>query len=425
MGILNSPGKDLNQGGMIMTDATVYRFTEPLGDPGTFVESATQFIEKHVADDEKVVCALSGGVDSSVTAMVFNKAIGDRLYPIHFDTGFMRRIRGVKEVKQVADWFGDLDNFELIDKSELFQENVFGMENSEKKRKAFRSTYEQVLNEKIDEIGAKVITQGTIRPDIMETEGQIKSQNNVDTDFDVEKMVEPITSLYKPHVRLLAKELELPQEIYYRQPFPGPGLSVRTVGTINEEKLENEKIANDLVEQFIEEYFEENYGKPNLWDGFSGSRIPFQYFAGTFDGDVSKNNEISDYLKGLGLEAEAYTLENSATGVKETEGGRNRVYAPPVVLKGDLKEETVYPLGKRIPERFEVSRVLYQLAASGEGEWITSIRAVDSEDAIDAQPLAVPFKKLTELGEEIVQGTDSFSAAYDVSPKPPATIEYE
>lgn len=409
-----------------MVRATVYRNTISLEDSESFLESTTDFIEEHVSKDEKVVCALSGGVDSSVTAKIFERAVGDRLYPVHFDTGFMRRIRGEEEVKMVAEMFGDMENFELIDKSGLFHERVFGMEDSEDKRKAFRATYEEVLNESIAEIGANVITQGTIRPDIMETEGEIKSQNNVDTNFDVEKMVEPLAGLYKPHVRLLAKELGFSEGLYFRQPFPGPGLSVRAVGTITDEKLENEKVANDLVERFVEGYFEKNYGRPNLWDEGSGSRIPFQYFAGTFDGKVEENREVNEYLENLGLDASALTLSNRATGVEVEGGVRKRVYASPVLVKGDLEQEMVYAIGKRLPEKFDVSRVLYQLSGSlNYGNWVVSIRAVDSEDAIDAEPLSIPLSELQDVADGIVGKTDTSIVAYDVTPKPPATIEYE
>ncbi len=409
-----------------LPEATVYRYTESLEDAEKFLKSAASFIQERVSKDEKVVCALSGGVDSSVTAMIFEKAIGDRLYPIHFDTGFMRKIEGEEEVNLVEEEFGHMKNFELIDKSDLFHENVFGIKNSEEKRIAFRNTYEHVLNEKIKEIGAKAITQGTIRPDIMETKGEIKSQNNVDTNFDVNKMIEPLTGLYKPQVRLLARESGLPEGIYLRQPFPGPGLSVRTVEKINDYKLENEKTANDYLERFVENYFEEKYGRMNLWDQVSGSRIPFQYFSATFDNEMEKSEKINSYLKELGLEAEAFSLKNKATGVVEEDGEKQRVYAPVILLRGNLEQEIVYYLGKQIPKRFEASRVLFQLASSGDDkDWIVGLRIVDSEDAITAEPLKLPFDDLEVVGEKIVEVTDTSIVGYDVSPKPPATIEYE
>ncbi|KXA90740.1 hypothetical protein AKJ57_03925 [candidate division MSBL1 archaeon SCGC-AAA259A05] len=406
-------------------EATVFRFTNSLEDPRKFLKEATKFVEENVSSGEKVVCALSGGVDSSTTAEIFRRAIGEKLYPLHFDTGFMRRINGEEEIKLVEENFKDFENFELIDKKETFYENIFGIEDAEEKRKSFRSTYEQVLNEKIEEIGATVMTQGTIRPDILETEGKIKSQNNVDTDFDVEKLVEPLAGLYKPDVRKLARELGFPEKKWMRQPFLGPGLSARTVGVVNRKKLENEKIANDLVEGFVERYFKENYGRGGLWDEVVGARIPFQYFAVTLDSGMETHGEINEYLRNLGLDAESFSLENKATGVKEVGGERERVYSPPVLLRGNLEPEVLHYLGREVPNRFGVSRVLFQLVRSEGADWIVGIRAVDSKDAITAEPLRIPLSEWEDLGEEITRKTDSKIVAYDLTPKPPATIEYE
>lgn len=408
-------------------EATVYRFTENLEDTESFLEKSTDFLAENVGEDEKVVCALSGGVDSSVTAKIFQKAIGDRLYPIHFDTGFMRRIDGKEEVQMVKNDFEDFENFELIDRKETFFENIFGKEDAEDKRKAFRSTYEEVLNERIEEIGATVMTQGTIRPDILETEGEIKSQNNVDTSFDVKKLVEPLAGLYKPDVRRLARKLGFSEQYWMRQPFLGPGLSARTVGVIDHDKLKNEKKANDMVEQLVESYFRDNYGRKALWDGTVNARIPFQYFAVTLDNIKEESEEVNSYLKELGVDLKAFTLKNKATGVTERDDGeRERVYSSPILLEGDSEGEVLRYLGKEIPEQFGASRVLYQLSESEEGkEWLVGIRAVSSKDAIFAEPLQIPLSKLEEFGEEMIDGTDSKIVAYDISPKPPATIEYE
>lgn len=401
------------------------RFTDTLENPEKYVEEAVEFIRQNVGDDEKVVCALSGGVDSSVVAKLFHRAIGDRLHSIHFDTGFMRVIHGREEPEIVKEMFKDVKNFELVDAKDIFYGKIFGVENAEEKRKAFRHTYEKVLNEKIRELGASVITQGTIRPDIEETEARIKSQNNVDTAFEVEKLVEPIAGLIKPQVRRVAKELGFSREVYMRQPFLGPGLSARTVGSINMEKLECERVSNDRVERFVENYFEDKYGKEALWDRVSGSRIPFQYFAGTFDPELQENTRVMDYLKDLGLkDVMAYTLKNKATGVCLYDGGRGRVYAPPLLLKGELDPEMIHYFGKEIPDNFDVSRVLYCLS-EGKGQWLVSVRAVRSKDARDAWPLQIPLGELRSLGEKIVNETDAGAVAYDVTPKPPATIEYE
>lgn len=405
--------------------AKVVRFTESLDDPEAFSKRAVEFIQENVGRDERAICALSGGTDSSTVAMLFQRAIGERLYPIHIDTGFMRLIGGEEEPELVAGSFEDLDNFELIDRRDVFYENVFGIEDAEEKRRTFRRTYVDVLNQKIEEIGASVMTQGTIKPDVLETEGEIKSQNNVDTDFEIERLVEPLAGLYKPEVRMVCESLGLPESVYRRQPFLGPGLSARTVGRIDREKLETERKANDLVEGLVEGYFQKNYGRKSLWDGRSGDRIPFQYFAATFGPGRGEFQELDEYLKELGVEAKAWRLEERATGVREEDGERSRVYAPPVLLEGDMESELLAYLGREIPVQFDASRVLYKLEESDDGKWIVVIRAVRSKDAMTAEPLNIPIEDLREFGGRIVEGTDAGVVACDLTPKPPATIEYE
>ncbi|KXB02653.1 hypothetical protein AKJ45_03375 [candidate division MSBL1 archaeon SCGC-AAA261F19] len=401
------------------------RLSECPREPEAFAEKATEFIKENVDPNEKVICALSGGTDSSVVARLFQEAIQERLYPIHIDTGFMRKIGGNEEPKLVEELFEDLDNFELIDRKEIFFDNVFGVEDAEEKRKKFRSTYVDVLNQKIEEIGASVMAQGTIKPDVLETESEIKSQNNVYTDFKIDKLVEPLAGLYKPEVRKVGKYLGLPESTYLRQPFPGPGLSVRTVGKITKKKLDIEKEANDLVERLIENYFRESYGREYLWDEESGNRIPFQYFASTLDSARRGSTEVNGYLKALGVEAKSWELENRATGVKENGEKRSRVYAHPILLEGDLETELLFYLGEEIPKRFEFSRVLYKLGEWEEGNQIVGIRGVRSNDAITAEPLNIPIDNLREFGWKILDRISVETVAYDLTPKPPGTIEYE
>lgn len=405
--------------------AKVMRLSECPREPEAFAEKATEFIKENVDPNEKVICALSGGTDSSVVARLFQEAIQERLYPIHIDTGFMRKIGGNEEPKLVEELFEDLDNFELIDRKEIFFDNVFGVEDAEEKRKKFRSTYVDVLNRKIEEIGASVMTQGTIKPDVLETEGEIKSQNNVYTDFKIDKLVEPLAGLYKPEVRRVGKSLGIPESIYLRQPFPGPGLSIRTVGKITKKKLDIEKEANDLVERLVESYFRESYGKKYLWDEKSGNRIPFQYFASTLDSARSESTEVNEYFKALGVKAKSWKLENRATGIKEDEGERSRVYTHPILLEGDLEPELLFYLGEEIPKRFEVSRVLYKLGEWEEGSQIVGIRSVRSNDAITAEPLNIPIDNLREFGWKILDRISVETVTYDLTPKPPGTIEYE
>ncbi|KXB03005.1 hypothetical protein AKJ48_04325 [candidate division MSBL1 archaeon SCGC-AAA261O19] len=182
------------------------------------------------------------------------------------------------------------------------------------------------------------------------------------------------------------------------------------------------------MEKFVERYFQENYGKTVLWDETTGFRTPFQYFAGTFDGVKKERKKVSEYLRGLGLKAKAFTLENKVTGVMEEDGGRKRSYSSPVLLEGGLEQEMVFFLGKKIPELFKTSRVLFKLSEAREHEsskWLVSIRAVSSKDASYADPLQIPLEELERWGDEIIAKTNTRVVAYDVTPKPPATIEYE
>ncbi|MCD6215815.1 MAG: hypothetical protein J7J92_01930 [Candidatus Aenigmarchaeota archaeon] len=409
------------------------RFVKKLeGNVDDYVAEAINFIQKNVGPEEKVICALSGGVDSSVVAGLFTRAIGKRLHLIHIDTGFMRSINGKYESEIIKERFKDVENFEVVNKREMFYDRIFGIKDAEEKRKAFRKTYEDVINEKIEEIGASLATQGTIRPDIEETEGNIKSQNNVDTIFNVNRLVEPIAGLYKPDVRIVAKKLGL--ETYMRQPFPGPGLSVRTVGEIDAEKLKNERVANDITERFIENYFMSLYGKECLFEPVKGNRIPFQYFAGTFDSDMDIVPEVKKYLEKMGLKnVFPFVLRNKTTGVKEVKEEdekirRERIYSHPILLRGCLDSVMLKKLGEKIPENFEYSRVFYEVFDRPDnliGDYLVAIRAVDSEDALYAQPLSIPLSQLTSLGEKIIKKTDVGIVAYDITPKPPATIEYE
>jgi len=411
----------------VLTIAKEIRFNGQLVDAETYIEQAVEFINENVGEEERVVCALSGGVDSSVVTELFHRAIGDRLYPIHIDMGFMRSIDGKDESQLVKETFDHIENFRFVDARQQFKDAVFGIDDAEGKRLPWRGIYEDVVNQVIKETGATVGTQGTIKPDIEETEANLKSQNNVDTNFLLDKLVEPLTGLYKPDVRKVAKELGFDREQYMRQPFLGPGLSARTVGAIDEDKLATERVANDLVEQFIENYFENNYGREALWDTVSGSRIPFQYFAGTFDADRKENEAINNYLSDLGLEgARAFSLSNRATGVAIEDGERKRVYSPVVLLDAELEPELAKYLGEKIPENFDVSRVLYQLASNEEKEGYTvGIRAVESDDALTADPLQLPEGELKKVADQILEQTEATVVGYDLTPKPPASIEYE
>jgi GMP synthase (glutamine-hydrolysing) len=290
---------------------------------------------KDASGDEKVVMALSGGVDSSVCAALGARAIGDRLIPIYIDTGLMRK----GETDRIRTIFGNI-HLQIVDAGDDFLDALKGITDPESKRKAIGERFIRVFEREAKKKGAKCLLQGTIYPDRIESEGGIKSHHNVGgmpLHMEFTKVIEPIRDLYKDEVREVAGALGLPKEIQHRMPFPGPGLAVRVIGEVTKEKIAIIREANWIVEdELVEKY------------------RPWQCFAA---------------LLGLG------------TGVK----GDNRIHG-----------------------------------------WIVAIRAVNSRDGMTADPLDIPFDHLMRIGSRITADIPSVArVVYDITAKPPATIEYE
>jgi len=290
---------------------------------------------KTAAGNDKVVMALSGGVDSSVCAALAARAIGDNLMPIYIDTGLMRK----GETERIRTIFGNI-HLQIVDAAEEFFEALKGITDPEAKRKAIGERFIRVFEREARKQGARCLLQGTIYPDRIESEGGIKSHHNVGgmpLDMEFTRVIEPIRDLYKDEVREVAGALGLPKEIQHRMPFPGPGLAVRVLGEVTREKVAVIREANAIVEdELVEKY------------------RPWQCFAA---------------LLGLG------------TGVK----GDNRIHG-----------------------------------------WIIAIRAVNSRDGMTADPLDIPFDQLLRIGSRITADIPSVArVVYDISAKPPATIEYE
>ncbi|MEM4790220.1 MAG: hypothetical protein QXP54_02265, partial [Thermofilum sp.] len=232
---------------------------------------------------------------------------------------------------------------ELVNARREFLEAVKGLKDAEEKRKAFRHTFYSVLGRVARELGARYLVQGTIKADIVETVGGVKTQHNVLVQLGLDprtygfEVVEPLRELFKPQVREVARFLGLPREISEKMPFPGPGLLVRVVGEVTEEKLEVARLATRVVEE---------------------------------------------ELSGLGaFQVFAAVLSDRATGLV---GGERRY------------------------------------------GYVVAVRAVRSEDALTAEPLEVPFELLRKVAERITREVPGVvRVLYEITGKPPATIEYE
>ena len=217
----------------------------------SIVEQAVENIRAQVGS-EKVICGLSGGVDSAVAAALVHKAVGDQLTCVFVDTGLMR----AGEAEQVEDTFRRQFQVDLVHvkAADRFLEALRDVDDPEQKRKAIGATFIRVFEEvAADFEDARFLVQGTLYPDIIESgtkdAARIKSHHNVgglpdDLKFD---LVEPLRNLFKDEVRAVGEELGLPEEIVWRQPFPGPGLAVRIVGTVTPERLEILRQADAIV----------------------------------------------------------------------------------------------------------------------------------------------------------------------------------
>ena len=231
---------------------------------------ADKFIDEQVAavraqvGDKQVLLALSGGVDSSVVAALLIKAIGKQLVCVHVNHGLMRK----GESEQVIEVFGkQLDaNLIYIDATDRFLDKLEGVSDPEKKRKIIGGEFIEVFNEEAKKLqGISFLAQGTIYPDILESDG-VKAHHNVGglpEDMAME-LVEPVALLYKDEVRVVGSALGLPDEMVYRQPFPGPGLGVRCLGAITRDRLHALREADAI----LREEFDKNGLAGKVWQYF-------------------------------------------------------------------------------------------------------------------------------------------------------------
>jgi GMP synthase (glutamine-hydrolysing) len=303
-------------------------------DVESFIPEAKDEIATEIGDRNAVI-ALSGGVDSSTAAALAYEAIGDQLTPVYVDTGLMRK----GETEQIRDTFDYMDSLQIVEAQDRFLDALEGITDPEEKRHAIGEQFIREFETVAREVDADYLVQGTIYPDRIESEGTIKSHHNVGglpEVVDFEGIVEPMRNLYKDEVREVARELDLEEIIAERMPFPGPGLAVRIIGEVTEEKLEVAREANHVVEEELEEY------------------EPWQALAAVI---------------------------GKATGVK----GDNRVHG-----------------------------------------WVVAVRSVESRDGMTARAQEIGWDTLQRIQSRITGENDNVSRVlYDVTHKPPATIEYE
>ncbi len=311
------------------------------------------FIERNVAaireqvGDNKVICALSGGVDSSVVAAMIHQAIGRQLTCIYVNNGLMRE----GESAAILDFFKKNTDLQLIDvdATDFFLGELAGVKDPEEKRRRIGLGFIKIFEEEAKKIGAvKYLAQGTLYPDVVESvsfrgEAPIKSHHNVGGLPEIMQLelIEPLRELFKDEVRQLGLELGLPEEAVFRQPFPGPGLGIRIMGEITAERLSILRQADVIV---LEEMRKAGwYNK--VWQSF------------------------------------AVLLPIQTVGVM----GDGRTY-----------------------------------------EHVIALRAVDSRDAMTADWSKIPYEILGEISSRIINEVRGVNrVVYDISSKPPATIEWE
>lgn len=311
----------------------------------SFIEAQVQEIRKKVGA-KKVLCALSGGVDSSVAAVLVHKAVGDQLTCIYVDHGFMRKDESA-QVKKTFDEQIHL-NLDFVEASERFLTKVKGVSEPEQKRKIIGNEFIRLFEDEARKLGEiDYLVQGTLYPDIVEsgtdTAETIKTHHNVgglpeDMKFE---LIEPLRMLFKDEVREVGLELGLPEEIVWRQPFPGPGLAIRIIGEITPEKLGFLRDADAIVREEII--------KAGL------HREVWQYFA------------VLPSIHSVGVM------------------GDGRTYGYPIIL-----------------------------------------RAVTSDDAMTADWARLPYELLEKISNRVVNEVRGVNrVVYDITSKPPGTIEWE
>lgn len=396
-------------------------------DPKKFVEAEIERTRRSIGS-EKALVAVSGGVDSTTCAVLTHKTLGENLVCVILDDAFMRE----GEPEYISSTLSKSPfnvPMKIVNVRDRFMQAMKSLRDAEEKRKMFRETFYQVLGETARKEGCKILVQGTIRADIMETVGGVKTQHNVLEQMGINpmerfgfKVVEPLITLMKEQVRMVARHLGLPQEFSERQPFPGPGLSVRVVGEIRPDKLETVRKATAIAESELVQH------------------KPGQYFAVIMD-----NDEVRQPAEALHIQESVARLLNvparnvririfrdRATGVKGGERRYGKVVGVTVeTVNGRVHQSAIQNLvmlqatiTTKMPE---VARIFYAVKDLPEKKpYVLGIRAVETKDFLTAQVSDIPWITLDAIAEETVEQCSNVSTVYyDLTPKPPATIEME
>lgn len=360
----------------------------------SFVENLVERIKLRYRDVDCAVACISGGVDSTVSAAIARLALGERVHPVYIDTGFMR----LGEAERVRQALRNLFDIEIYNFAEDIISSTEGLSDAEEKRVAFREGFYRAVKRIADEKGCSWIVQGTIKADVIETVGGIKTQHNVLNEELLRRyglrVIEPIVDLYKHEVREVARLIGLPKQVVERQPFPGPGLLVRAVGKLYREKLELVRRATDIVERRLD-------GR-----GYS------QYFPAVWEYRVAREGSTN------GVDYVVFSVR--ATGV--VSGART--YGHPVMVRGYPAGVDPWKLYSYFDSR-SYTHTLIELVDRGEGDYIAAIRVVETEDFITAEVPRIDLEDLKTLAREVALVPKIRAVAFDVTPKPPATIEYE
>ena len=396
-------------------------------DAKEFVETTLAETKKTIGN-EKTLVAVSGGVDSTTCAVLTHQAIGENLTCVILDDAFMRQ----DEPEHVAQALSKPPfnvPTKIVDVRERFLNAMKGLRDAEEKRKMFRETFYQTLAETAKKEKCKTLVQGTIRADIIETVGGVKTQHNVLEQIGINplqkygfKIVEPLLPLFKEQVRTVARYLKLPPEFSERQPFPGPGLSIRVVGEIHPDKLEMLRTATTIVE---------NHLKPLK---------PGQYFATIMDNQedaqparkLRVQETTARFLNVPSRNVNIKIFKDKATGVETGKRRYGEVIGITVkTMNGKLHQTPLQKIialqARIITENPEAARIFYAIQdVQNTKKYIMSVRSVETKNFLEAKVTEAPWPTLEKIAQEISEKCPDVSTVYyDVTPKPPATIEME